>query len=467
MKKSANVGAVPPPTPREHPQQPPFAPRATRSRVTLKLTCRTRCGEEGEAALLSAIRINAKGREVVYLAKGDSVKLGCPYELEPQDHGPNGLDIEWTRLNSDPTGLDNVLASVGDCCSSLLQRVNFALPDPSQYDASISLQNVQVSDSATYECKVKKTNVATRKVTVTVLERPSAPHCSIAGNKAVSHEVTLSCSSGAGTPPLMYRWAKIADQPVENGNWLSPTTVKGPRPGDLVIPELSQAHVGVYQCSVANKVGSAECILELSLSEDSIPVGITWAAVLGSLLFLLLLLCLVVGLIYCRRRRRHKEEASQIRVDAAPPRTRGRSKSGSLRSVLSYLPHNISFTSRQKYDAPKDQEGIEIIPSGQDADPGSVMDPGSRGNKIHKNDPPPAEVITKASAHCKPILPSYAQSKSRAVVTSYQLPISSKPGRSGSSELSQDATQVQPRHPGGYGGVPVMVSSRSREGLVV
>ncbi|XP_078238346.1 V-set and immunoglobulin domain-containing protein 8 [Pogona vitticeps] len=201
-------------------------------------------------ALLSAVRINAKGREVLYLAKGDSVKLRCPYELEPQDHGPNGLDIEWTQLNSDPTNLDHVilsyhdqrvtrpdyqrggsgieeagllenpnfeknsgsqrLASVGDCCSGLLQRVNFALPDPSQSDASLSLQDVQISDSATYECKVKKTTVATRKVIVMVL---------------------------------------------------------GPHPGDLVIRKLSQEDLGVYQCSVANKVGSARCMLEISLSE--------------------------------------------------------------------------------------------------------------------------------------------------------------------------------------------------------
>lgn len=50
----------------------------------------------------------------------------------------------------------------------LQQRVRFAASDPSQYDASINLMNLQVSDTATYECRVKKTTMASRKVIVTV-----------------------------------------------------------------------------------------------------------------------------------------------------------------------------------------------------------------------------------------------------------------------------------------------------------
>lgn len=66
------------------------------------------------------------------------------------------------------------ISSARDCCSELQQRVNFAAADPSRHDASMNLQDVQISDSATYECKVKKTTVATRKVTVTVLGESGA-----------------------------------------------------------------------------------------------------------------------------------------------------------------------------------------------------------------------------------------------------------------------------------------------------
>lgn len=63
-------------------------------------------------ALLSAVRINGDGQEVLYLAEGDNVRLGCPYILDPEDYGPNGLDIEWMQVNSDPSHRENVV-SVG------------------------------------------------------------------------------------------------------------------------------------------------------------------------------------------------------------------------------------------------------------------------------------------------------------------------------------------------------------------
>ena len=61
-------------------------------------------------ALLLAVRINSKGREVLYLAKGDSVKLGCPYVLEPEDNGPQGVGIEWIQITPERTGPENVVS---------------------------------------------------------------------------------------------------------------------------------------------------------------------------------------------------------------------------------------------------------------------------------------------------------------------------------------------------------------------
>lgn len=61
-------------------------------------------------AFLLAVRINSKGREVLYLAKGDSVKLGCPYILEPEDNGPQGVGIEWIQTTPERTGPENVVS---------------------------------------------------------------------------------------------------------------------------------------------------------------------------------------------------------------------------------------------------------------------------------------------------------------------------------------------------------------------
>ncbi|XP_061462705.1 V-set and immunoglobulin domain-containing protein 8-like [Rhineura floridana] len=373
--------------------------------------------------LLTAVKINAKGREAIYLAKGESIKLGCPFELEPQDHGPNSLDIEWTQMNSDPTNLDSVILSYHDrqvinpgyhYLQQRGERVTFAIPDPSQYDASINLQDVQISDSATYECKVKKSTVATRKVTITVLERPSLPQCSVVGKVAMGHEVVLRCASNIGTSPLMYRWAKVADRPI--GNWLPPTTAK-----------------------------------------DASRVSLIVGAVLGSLLFLLLLLCLIVGLIYCCRKRRCKEEASQIRVDTAPPRARGGSRNGSLRSVLDYMPHNIGFLQRCKYAPPKEQEGMEMLSPSQDADPVGASSVGSEAPSGGCT----SAVTTKARVHYASSAPSARQT------TSPQAPICQNTGGSSSSAADHNTGKGRRAHPGQYGGVPVMVPAKSREGLLV
>ncbi|XP_053134039.1 V-set and immunoglobulin domain-containing protein 8 [Hemicordylus capensis] len=424
-------------------------------------------------ALLAAVKINAKGREVIYLAQGESVKLGCPYELEPEDQGPNGLDIEWTQLNADPTSLDSVILSyqgqqvIHPGYPYVQQRggprVNFALPDPSQYDASINLQNVQTSDSATYECKVKKTTVATRKVTITVLERPSTPQCSIEGRVAMGRGITLRCAAHAGSSPLLYQWSKEAERPF--GNWPLPATAKGLNPGDLVIQSLSREHVGIYQCTVANKVGSVRCTLEVSFSADSNQVGIIVGAVFGSLLLLLLLLGLTVALICCCRRKRDKEQANQIRVDTAPPRRRAESRNSSLRSILGYMPYNLSFSQRRKYEPPKEQEGVEMVTPASDTDLSLHANCSNAGSESRKSGCP-SRVTTQARIHCPPNTPSSARGKTGVTASSSQSPSGANPGSS-SGTSSRDPAQGKQNHPSQYGGVPVMVSAQSRDGLVV
>ena len=57
------------------------------------------------------MRINGDGQEILYLAEGDNVRLGCPYILDPEDYGPNGLDIEWMQVNSDPSHRENVVSA--------------------------------------------------------------------------------------------------------------------------------------------------------------------------------------------------------------------------------------------------------------------------------------------------------------------------------------------------------------------
>lgn len=146
----------------------------------------------------------------------------------------------------------------------LQQRVRFAASDPSQYDASINLVDLQVSDTATYECKVKKATMATRKVVVIVqgmmrffwaplfqasepsaawpllawlrllatpgliiaclvTERPAVPMCWTEGHLSKGNDVVLKCFANGGSQPLSYKWAKISgySHPYRAGSYHS------------------------------------------------------------------------------------------------------------------------------------------------------------------------------------------------------------------------------------------------------
>ncbi|KAM3824869.1 LOW QUALITY PROTEIN: V-set and immunoglobulin domain-containing protein 8 [Vipera latastei] len=122
-----------------------------------------------------AVRINEDGHKIIYLPKGESVKLGCPFSSDPEDNTPdNDWDIQWKQVKPGPYPQYNPLLGYHDHRiiypgpPDLQKRVGFISSNPSLYDASMQLRDLQVSDSATYECTVKKTTEATRKVTITV-----------------------------------------------------------------------------------------------------------------------------------------------------------------------------------------------------------------------------------------------------------------------------------------------------------
>uniref|UniRef100_A0A8B9T276 V-set and immunoglobulin domain containing 8 n=1 Tax=Anas platyrhynchos TaxID=8839 RepID=A0A8B9T276_ANAPL len=266
-------------------------------------------------ALLLAVRINSKGREVLYLAKGDSVKLGCPYVLEPEDNGPQGVGIEWIQITPERTGPENVFLSYHDhhvnygSGSGLQDRVAFVQNDPGQHDASIRLADLQVSDTGTYQCRVKKNTVAVHEVIVTVQEKPATPQCWTEGELIEGSSVLLRCYSRGGASPLAYQWAKLADGyggavrvHVHTCLHVSVCT-HGRAPGDLLIRSLSEVHAGVYQCRVTNRVGYAVCQINLGLSQSGRQAGIIVGSILGSLLLLSLLGLLIWALI-CRYRRK-------------------------------------------------------------------------------------------------------------------------------------------------------------------
>ncbi|XP_008567761.1 PREDICTED: V-set and immunoglobulin domain-containing protein 8 [Galeopterus variegatus] len=359
--------------------------------------CGDCCHPEDDVAntLLSAVRINGDGQEVLYLAEGDNVRLGCPYILDPEDYGPSGLDIEWMQVNSDPSRRENVFLSYQDKrinhgnLPHLQQRVRFAASDPSQYDASINLMNLQVSDTATYECRVKKTTTATRKVVVTVQARPAVPMCWAEGHMAYGNDVMLKCFANGGSQPLSYKWAKISGHahPYRAGSYHSQNSFhseiayqesfhssmnQGIINGDLWLKDISRDDDGLYQCTVANNVGYSVCVVEVKVS-DTRRVGVIIGAVLGSLLALACLAVGIWGLVCCCCGSSGAggargafgygnagggvgggacDLASEIREDAEAPGCKASGRGSRVTQLLGYPTQNVSRSLRRKYAPP-------------------------------------------------------------------------------------------------------------------
>ncbi|XP_068107812.1 V-set and immunoglobulin domain-containing protein 8 [Hyperolius riggenbachi] len=369
-------------------------------------------------AWLTAITIEEPSTETITQAKGGTVNLGCTYTVDPSESG--NLDIEWAKMNPDSTGLDTVILTYMDNHviakgpPSLMRRMSFSSADPSKGDASISVNYLEVGDSATYQCKVKKNpGVASRKVTLVVEAIPAHPQCWIDGDQTYGKDVTLKCKSNDGSPPLTYKWEKTVGPP----NPATPVLNMAPVNGELLIKNLSDPYVGTYQCTVANRVGSGTCVAQLSVSSAN-RVGIIIGAVFAALILLLLLLLLIWCLICCCNKRRYEKEINnEIREDVvAPPPSRTNSRASSVRTAAGYRPHHISYSLRRSYNAAPQQE-----PSA----------PSLSGSEIYK-----------------PKLPSSVPTPEPILII-------------------PETTHYNPYNIQRVGGIPVMVPAQSREGFIV
>uniref|UniRef100_A0A4W4FIK5 Ig-like domain-containing protein n=1 Tax=Electrophorus electricus TaxID=8005 RepID=A0A4W4FIK5_ELEEL len=237
------------------------------------------------------------GPQTIKKAQGENVTLGCTYVQSPSDTGQ--LDVEWSNVSPDMTQKDRLILSysggtvykLGD--PGLMSRLK-CVGDPGQGDASIFISPLQASDTATYECKVKKPpGIDSRKVTLVVLVRPSVPKCWVDNGEEIGSTIILRCKSSEGTSPLKYNWIR------ESGGSLPPTATQSKLTGELLIQNHSQSYTGSYLCEVTNEVGKEQCKYSLRAYSSANKAGVIAGAVIGALLLLLLLLLLIWLLICC------------------------------------------------------------------------------------------------------------------------------------------------------------------------
>ncbi|XP_071014886.1 coxsackievirus and adenovirus receptor homolog [Oncorhynchus clarkii lewisi] len=329
--------------------------------------------------VIEGIQITSTGPQTIQKAQGETVKLGCTFTPDPSDIGE--LDIEWLNVRPDMTQKDQLILSYsggkkvhyGD--PSLSTRMDFT-GAPALGDASVSISAVKASDTATYQCKVKKVpGVDMRKVTLVVMVPPSMPKCWVEGGEEKGSDVTLRCKSSVGSIPINYVWTR------ESGGAIPPTAAQNSQTGDLMIRNHSESYMGNYLCVVSNPVGKVQCKCTLHAYNPSNKAGTIVGAVIGGLLLLLLLLLLIWLLVCCCHKRRYeKEVAHEIREDAPAPESRPASRNSSFRSVLGYRSHpGVVYSSVRKGQPKRTESGHSSIytdrskgtpaPSGQQAPP--------------------------------------------------------------------------------------------------
>ncbi|XP_072288202.1 coxsackievirus and adenovirus receptor isoform X1 [Pyxicephalus adspersus] len=239
----------------------------------------------------------------------------------------------------------------------LKDRVQFVSPDPRDGDGSIEINNLQESDTGTYQCKVKKIpGYQNRKMPLTVYVKPAKTRCYIEGKQEIGKDLALKCNAKEGSAPLSYSWQKMSG--LEK---LPPTATSDSTGSVLSVKNVSQEFSGTYKCTSRNRVGTDECLVILNVVPPANTAGIIAGAIIGTLLFLIILGILIFCC--CRKQKEKKYEKEiqhEIREDVAPPKSRtstARSYIGSNHSSLGSLsPSNMDGYSKAHYNQVPSEE---------------------------------------------------------------------------------------------------------------
>ncbi|XP_070844344.1 coxsackievirus and adenovirus receptor homolog [Chaetodon trifascialis] len=269
------------------------------------------------------MQVTSTGPQTIQKAEGESVTLGCRYTPSPSDTGE--LDIEWSVVSPDTTQKDQMLMSYTSGTKyvhgnhALAKGLSFAAQDPSMGDASLLISLLSPAQSATYQCKVKKSpGVDMRKVSLVVMVKPSVPKCWVEGGELVGKAVSLHCNSAKGSTPLTYTWRRESAGPIP-----APATQNSVT-GELKISNHSGSFAGIYLCEVNNAVGAEHCRINLKANKPPNRAAVIVGTIVGSLLLIFILL-VFAGILYWKLsniRRYEKEFSNEIREDVPPPESR-------------------------------------------------------------------------------------------------------------------------------------------------
>ncbi|NWR55328.1 VSIG1 protein, partial [Bucorvus abyssinicus] len=174
-------------------------------------------------------------------------------------------------------------------------------------NASITISNMQPSDTGSYTCEVfdpqDDTGQSQKSVIVNVLVKPSNPFCKIEGTPEKGHLIYLLCRCEEGLPRPAYRWYKVDE------NTLKPVTERfNPNTGILYIGNLTTFETGYYRCVASNVLGNSTC--ELDLTAKHSDSGVVAAALIGAVLAAAII-CVIVWVL-TKKAKKKKSSSNEM-----------------------------------------------------------------------------------------------------------------------------------------------------------
>ncbi|XP_055583299.1 V-set and immunoglobulin domain-containing protein 1 [Falco cherrug] len=228
--------------------------------------------------------------KAVNVTTGGNVTLLCTYK----DSGPLGnFFIQWSFYSAKESQLHTIYYCSEGQSYSYGQFKNRITAATGPGNASITISNMQPSDTGAYTCEVFSplgdTGQSQKTVIVSVLVKPSKPFCKIEGTPEKGHLTYLSCKCEEGLPHPTYHWYKVDE------NTLTPVTEKfNPNTGILYIGNLTTFETGHYRCVASNILGNSTCELDLTThySDSAIVAGALIGAILAAVI-----ICVIVWIL--------------------------------------------------------------------------------------------------------------------------------------------------------------------------
>ncbi|XP_009583480.1 PREDICTED: V-set and immunoglobulin domain-containing protein 1-like [Fulmarus glacialis] len=226
-------------------------------------------------------------KKTVNVTTGGNATLLCTYTSS----GPLGnFFIQWSFYSAKESQLHTIYYYAEGQSYSYGEFENRITAATGPGNASITISNMQPSDTGSYTCEVFSpqgdTGQSQKSVIVSVLVKPSTPFCKIEGTPEKGHLIYLLCKCEEGLPHPTYHWYRVDE------NTLKPVTEQlNPNTGILYIGNLTTFETGYYQCIASNVLGNSTCELDLTAkhSDGSVVAGALIGAILAAAI-----ICIIV-----------------------------------------------------------------------------------------------------------------------------------------------------------------------------